>query len=106
MSHEENINQLADRIHDLEVSVSKLSVTVSKLRATQIRSRVYKLIYLGIILVSGIVLYYYLQPFYETLGNVYNWGSNSDSEASSSVESSTNLDDIQQLINMIQGSQN
>ena len=85
------IEQLQQQINKLSNKLKEVESVVVSLKAAQTRARIFKLIYFGAIILLGIVLYIYLQPFYESLLQIYQFGN----------EQQDNIAEIQQNIEIL-----
>ena len=81
--------QLLNRISKIESQVAETNKLVRKMHSATVVARIFKFVYLAIIIGLGIGLYYFLQPFYDTLGSIYNFGSNNTTQESGVIQ---NLD--------------
>ena len=95
------IEQLQQQINKLSNKLKEVESVVVSLKAAQTRARIFKLIYFGAIILLGIVLYIYLQPFYESLLQIYQFG-NEQQDNIAEIQQNIDFDQIQDFINLIQ----
>ena len=67
--------KLIAKVEELEKRIFSLENKVAKYDRARARARIFKLLYFGLIVVLGIILYFYLRPFYQSVLSVYQFGS-------------------------------
>mgnify|MGYP001299165813 CR=1 FL=1 len=96
-----DIERLQQQINKLSNKLQEVELVVVSLKAAQTRARIFKLIYFGTIILLGIILYVYLKPFYQSLLQIYQFGSNQQDNIVE-MQQNIDLDQIQDLINLFE----
>jgi len=97
---QDQIIALRKQVKVLEKTTNDTNNLVHKLHSSHVRSKIIKWIYLGVTIILGFVLYGFLSPFYETLGNIYGIGG--DEQTTAERLEAIDPTEIQKLIDFIQ----
>jgi hypothetical protein len=109
---QQELNLIKQRLSKLEETSLDSNRILHKMQTSQFVGRLFKFGYLIALVIAGVALYYFLQPFYETLGSIYGIGSNNPSETPTetqgvSPEALQNLspEDVSGLLKLFNGGQ-
>lgn len=88
------LNQIKQRLSNLEAMAADSNKILHKMQTSQFIGRLFKFGHLILIVIGGVALYYFLQPFYETLGSIYGIGSGFQGQTNTSELSPELLQNI------------
>ncbi len=98
---ENRIAELEKKVVALQESLDKTDKIVKKLHSSYVRGRIFKLAYLALIVVVGIIFYVFMAPYYSNLLNMYNVGSEQKDGMQDLINQAKN-GELSDLINSIQ----